>query len=58
MSDKGLEALRQAWPVYACGIQKNFASLLSAEEVRVLTQVFERVNEAARRSEGISNVRV
>lgn len=50
LSDKGLEALRQAWPVYARGIQKNFASLLSDEEVKILTQALERVNEAARHS--------
>ncbi len=53
LSDKGLEALRQAWPIYAHGIQKNFASLLSDEEARVLTQVFERVNEKARRSDDV-----
>ena len=51
LSDKGLEALRQAWPVYAHGIQKNFASLLTDEEIRVLTQVFERVNEVAQHSD-------
>jgi DNA-binding MarR family transcriptional regulator len=48
LSEKGLEALRRAWPVYAHGIQKNFASLLNDEEVRILTSALERVNAAAR----------
>lgn len=48
LSNAGLEALRQAWPIYARGIQKNFASLLDDEEVRILTQALERVNEVTR----------
>jgi DNA-binding MarR family transcriptional regulator len=51
LSDTGIEALRLAWPVYAQGIQKNFASLLDDEEVRVLTKALERVNEVARRTD-------
>lgn len=51
LSEKGLTALRSAWPVYAHGIQKNFADLLTDEEVNVITQALERVNEHARRSQ-------
>ena len=51
LSDKGLDALRRAWPVYARGIQKNFADLLTDEEVKVITQALERVNEHARRTQ-------
>lgn len=51
LSDKGLEGLRQAWPIYARGIQKNFASLMSDEEASILTRVFTRVGEEARRIE-------
>ena len=51
LSEKGLTALRQAWPVYAHGIQKNFADLLTDEEVNVITQALGRVNEHARRSQ-------
>ncbi len=49
LSAKGLDALRQAWPIYAQGIQKNFASLLNDEVVRVVTQALQRVNEVSRR---------
>jgi DNA-binding MarR family transcriptional regulator len=49
LTERGREALRQAWPVYARGIQAHFAALQDDEEVRVLTQALGRVNAAARR---------
>ena len=51
LSDKGLDALRKAWPVYAQGIQKNFASLLNDEEAAIITQAFTRIHEAVRNPE-------
>jgi DNA-binding MarR family transcriptional regulator len=48
LTDAGLAALRQTWPVYARGIAEHFACYLSDEEVRTLTEVFQRVLAAAR----------
>jgi DNA-binding MarR family transcriptional regulator len=49
LTERGREALRQAWPVYARGIQAHFAALLGDEEVLVLTQALGRVSAAVRR---------
>ena len=43
LTDAGLAALRQAWPVYMRGIVEHFAGYLNDEEVRVLTEVFQRI---------------
>ena len=43
LTDAGLVALRQTWPVYAQGIVEHFARYLSDEEVRTITEVFKRV---------------
>jgi DNA-binding MarR family transcriptional regulator len=51
LTDAGIEALRQAWPIYAHGIQQYFAGQLSPEEIELITAAFGRVNEAARRKE-------
>ncbi|HLJ34172.1 MAG TPA: MarR family transcriptional regulator [Ktedonobacteraceae bacterium] len=48
LTPKGVEALRQAWPVYAKGIEQHFTSLLNDTEVRILTEALERVLAAAR----------
>ena len=50
LTSDGVTALRQAWPIYARGIDQYFASLLSDEEVRTLTEALERVLAAARES--------
>lgn len=50
LTEKGQEALRLAWPIYAQGIQKYFASLLSEAEIRLLTQALERLDQATRRT--------
>ncbi len=47
LTAEGQRALRQAWPIYARGIQQHFASLLSDTEVRTLTEALERVLAAA-----------
>ena len=44
LTEKGVEAMRRAWPVYARGIEKHFASFLSDEEARIVTEVFRRMH--------------
>ncbi len=48
LTAKGMAALRQAWPVYAKGIDQHFTSLLNDTEVGILTEVLERVLAVAR----------
>jgi DNA-binding MarR family transcriptional regulator len=43
LTDKGLAALRQTWPVYSKGIAEHFARFISDEEVSILNDVFQRV---------------
>jgi DNA-binding MarR family transcriptional regulator len=43
LTDAGLASMRQAWPVYARGIQSNFAQYLSVEEAEIMVVVFERM---------------
>lgn len=45
LTDKGLEALRQTWPVYARGIQRHFAGTLTDVEVETLATSFQRLTE-------------
>jgi DNA-binding MarR family transcriptional regulator len=42
ITDKGVAALRQAWPVYSKGIADHFARFLSDEEASLLTNIFQR----------------
>jgi DNA-binding MarR family transcriptional regulator len=42
LTDAGRMALRQAWPVYAQGIEAYFAQHLTAADAATLTEVFER----------------
>ena len=42
LTEKGLAAMRRAWPVYAKGIDEHFARYLSDDEVQVVTEVFQR----------------
>jgi DNA-binding MarR family transcriptional regulator len=49
ITDKGLEALDRARPVYARGIARHFACFLNEAEVRTLTAALERIDAAARR---------
>ena len=48
LTDAGLEAMRQAWPIYAQGIVEYFACHISDDEARLLAAVFERIRNAAR----------
>jgi DNA-binding MarR family transcriptional regulator len=43
ITDAGIAALRQAWPVYADGIQSHFAAYMNEDEAAQLTSVFTRV---------------
>ncbi len=43
LTDKGREALRQSWPVYAHGIREHFATLISPGEAQTLTEIFTRL---------------
>ena len=43
LTEKGIEAMRKAWPVYAKGIEEYFARHLSDEEARLLTGIFQRM---------------
>ncbi|MFN8375965.1 MAG: MarR family transcriptional regulator [Anaerolineae bacterium] len=46
LTDKGLEAMRRSWKVYAQAIQERFAAHLSDEEARILSAVFQRMLNA------------
>jgi DNA-binding MarR family transcriptional regulator len=50
LTSEGVIALRQAWPIYARGIDQHFTSLLRDTEVRTLTEALERVLAIARES--------
>lgn len=43
LTDKGVDVLRQIWPVYRAGIARYFAAHLSATEARQVTAIFSRV---------------
>src|SRR5579859_2334216 len=49
LTDKGLAALRETWPVYEKGIEEHFARCLSNEEVGVLIELFQRVIAGVRK---------
>jgi DNA-binding MarR family transcriptional regulator len=40
LTDAGLAALEKAWPTHVRGVQRHFADQLSAEQARVLAEVF------------------
>lgn len=48
LTEKGVEAMRRAWPVYASGINQHFAAHLSEEEMTTLVIALERIDQAAR----------
>lgn len=49
LTDKGLVALRQTWPVYSKGIAEHFARFLSDEEASILNDIFQRVLAGVRK---------
>jgi len=46
ITEQGIEALRQTWPVYARGITEYFARWLTVEEAQLLKSVFVRILQA------------
>jgi DNA-binding MarR family transcriptional regulator len=48
LTEKGLEALHQAWPVYANGILNYFISQLEPTEIKIITSALNRVDQAVR----------
>jgi len=46
ITEQGIEALRQTWPVYARGITEYFARWLTVDEAELLKSVFGRMLEA------------
>ncbi len=51
ITEKGIAALQQAWPVYARGISQYFAQWLTPEEAEVLGSALERIEEASSKKE-------
>ena len=51
LTDQGWEAMRQAWPVYASGIQSYFAHYLNVDEAHLLTEAFSQMLEGLREAE-------
>ncbi len=49
LTEKGVAAMRKAWPVYAKGIDEHFARYLSEEEVCTITEVFQSILSSAKR---------
>lgn len=47
ITEQGIAAMRQAWPVYAKGITKYFAQWLTTEEAQLLGLALERVLQAS-----------
>ncbi len=48
LTERGMEALRTTWPIYARGIAEHFGRHLTDEEVEVLDRAFSRILSAAR----------
>ncbi len=51
LTEQGRAALREAWPIYARGIENYFARHLSDEELATLTNALGRLFAAARQEE-------
>lgn len=49
ITDQGIAALRQTWPIYARGIAEYFAQWLTPEEAGLLEAAFGRILQAASR---------
>src|SRR6266704_6782804 len=47
ITEQGIAAMRQAWPVYARGIIKYFAQWLTPEETQLLGSALERIEQAS-----------
>jgi DNA-binding MarR family transcriptional regulator len=47
ITEQGIAAMRQAWPIYARGISQYFAQWLTPEEAQVLGSALERIEQAS-----------
>ena len=47
LTEKGVQALREAWSVYASGIRTYFAQHLTADEASALSAVMQKMIDAA-----------
>jgi DNA-binding MarR family transcriptional regulator len=47
LTQKGFEALKQAWPIYAQGINQHFAELISEQEAKMIAKALERVTRGS-----------
>ena len=47
ITEQGIGALRQTWPIYARGIAEYFAQWLTLEEAQLLESAFGRILQAA-----------
>jgi DNA-binding MarR family transcriptional regulator len=45
ITERGIAAMRAAWPIYARGIQRYFAEALSPEEVETLAALLQKISE-------------
>jgi len=45
LTDAGYEALRHAWPIYAAGIEQNFAAHLTEEEAKIFITALQKILE-------------
>jgi DNA-binding MarR family transcriptional regulator len=46
ITEKGIAALQQTWPIYARGIAEYFAQWLTLEEAKLLESAFRRILQA------------
>ena len=46
ITEQGIEALQQTWPIYARGIAEYFAQWLTLEEAKLLESAFRRILQA------------
>lgn len=52
LTDEGMAALREAWPIYAEGIRTHFAQHLSDEEARIYQDSLGRMLTSADKTDG------
>lgn len=56
ITEQGIAALRQTWPVYARGIAEYFARWLTLEEAQLLESALGRILQAASKTENKNRV--
>jgi|SRR5690606_12815645 len=51
ITEAGIQALRESWPIYAAGIREHFAHYLTEEDASTFIRVFTAMLEAADHSD-------